>query len=140
MKRWIWIAMGLSVLPPACSSDACDCIAEYGNDAMSSEDIARLRNEGIDDCFARPESYPDDEFNERSDEFDENLKCLPRTVGRDARHGLPLVVYSFCQDICPTGDLVYVAYEGVDEAECDAIGGVPQREWASERYLRCQPP
>lgn len=114
-----------------CTSEApCECIRSYGKTNMSSDDIKRLLNEGVTGCFDH--SDPDD--------LAEDGECLPTVVGTDARNGKSIRIGYTCSDVCPDAGGIIVAYDGVDEAECCAIGAVVARDPAWGGYVGCMPP
>ena len=106
------------------------CVDRYAKPALAPGDVASFIDHGIDECFALREKP----------KLAEQGKCLPMTLGKDARNGLMIEMVYACSDLCPDYGTIVVRYAGTPEDQCCARGGHPLKDIAWGGYRGCTPP
>ena len=89
----------------ACDNEVTRCVDRY------FKSVAH----GHDECFGRADPK------KRA----EQGRCLPLSLGVDARNGKVVKVVYSCSDVCPDYGGIGVAYANTSQKDCCAIGGYP---------------
>ena len=112
------------------SPEVVRCLQQYAYEELSSNDVKRLIEDGIDQCLSKDPSI-----------LGKQAKCLPLWVGND-EEGRKLALVFQCADVCPDrGHVVLVYPAAVSREECCARGGLTFLNWTfGEAYQACAPP
>jgi hypothetical protein len=106
------------------------CVDRYAKPKLAPGDVKSFVDRGINDCFSWREK----------EKLEQQGKCLPMTLGKDARNGLPVEMVYECSDLCPNYGTIVIRYAGASEHRCCAQGGHPLKDSAWGGYRGCTPP
>jgi hypothetical protein len=110
------------------------CLARVARPTWSHDDLRAYFAAGDDGCFAARRADP------HGRRLEQQARCLPLSVGVDARTGKALELRYFCSDVCPGQGAVFLIYAGVDRDACCALAGRPLHDPAWGAYRGCLPP
>ncbi|MDF3067261.1 MAG: hypothetical protein K0R38_2862 [Polyangiaceae bacterium] len=118
------------VPPPGCKTpEVITCLSKYALEELNESALEHLLEEGIHECFAGDPRI-----------LREQGSCLPITLGRDKKSGLPVVANYSCSDICPDrGSILLTLHAKLDRASCCRVGGTPFIDGAFGGYYGCMP-
>ena len=112
---------------PSSDSEVAKCVSRYSRPRLTPADIRRFVEHGRSECFVRGDPK----------KLAEQGRCLPLSLGVDARNGKALEIVYGCSDICPDAGGVYIRYAKVSRKDCCAIGAYPIPAWGGHG---CAPP